>query len=249
MTAGPARREHRARGRGRRHHRLRRRRRHDGLRAHPARHPVRGARGRRLPQARGLRERRVGRLQPDGVARPADRVRQLAARDRLPDLPAWIVKAVGGSTTHWSGATPRFRDYEFRARSYYGGIEGANLIDWPIGLADLAPYYDRAEQAIGSSHRHGRPPLPANNNYKVFANGAETDRLQVLRHRPLRDERRAVRRAAGARSRTASTSKGTRTRPSGRRRCARFLARSRPVCATFARSRRPCRSSTTGAGV
>ena len=26
----------------------------------------------------------------------------------FPNLPAWIVKAVGGSTTHWSGATPRF---------------------------------------------------------------------------------------------------------------------------------------------
>ncbi len=91
----------------------------------------------------------------------------------FPNLPAWIVKAVGGSTTHWSGATPRFRAYEFKTRTYYGDIEGANLLDWPIGLDDLAPYYDRAEIAIGSTHRHGRPPLPANNNYKVFANGAE----------------------------------------------------------------------------
>jgi choline dehydrogenase-like flavoprotein len=94
------------------------------------------------------------------------------ARD-FPNLPAWIVKAVGGSTTHWSGATPRFRAYEFKTKTYYGGIEGANLLDWPIGLDDLAPYYDAAEKAIGSTHRHGRPALPANNNYKVFANGAE----------------------------------------------------------------------------
>jgi choline dehydrogenase-like flavoprotein len=94
------------------------------------------------------------------------------ARD-FPNLPAWIVKAVGGSTTHWSGATPRFRAYEFKAKTYYGGVDGANLLDWPITLDDLAPYYDRAEIAIGSTHRHGRPPLPANNNYKVFANGAE----------------------------------------------------------------------------
>lgn len=91
----------------------------------------------------------------------------------FPNLPAWIVKAVGGSTTHWSGATPRFREYEFKTRSYYGNLEGANLLDWPITLADLAPYYDAAEKAIGSTHRHGRPALPANNNYKVFANGAE----------------------------------------------------------------------------
>ena len=89
------------------------------------------------------------------------------------ELPAWIVKAVGGTTTHWAGATPRFRDYEFKTRSTYGAVEGATLLDWPIALDDLAPYYDRAEQAMGSTHRHGRPPLPANNNYKVFANGAE----------------------------------------------------------------------------
>lgn len=91
----------------------------------------------------------------------------------FPNLPAWIVKAVGGSTTHWSGATPRFNEHEFRTRTYYGEVEGANLLDWPITLADLAPYYDAAEKAIGSTHRHGRPALPANNNYKVFANGAE----------------------------------------------------------------------------
>ena len=94
------------------------------------------------------------------------------ARD-FPELPAWIVKAVGGSTTHWSGATPRFLAHEFSTRTYYGDVAGANLLDWPIGLSDLAPYYDRAEKAIGSTHRHGRPPQPANNNYKVFANGAE----------------------------------------------------------------------------
>lgn len=94
------------------------------------------------------------------------------ARD-FPNLPAWIVKAVGGTTTHWSGATPRFRSHEFAARSVYGRIDGANLLDWPITLDDLAPYYDRADKAMGSTHRHGRPALPANNNYKVLANGAE----------------------------------------------------------------------------
>lgn len=91
----------------------------------------------------------------------------------FPNLPAWIVKAVGGTTTHWSGATPRFKAHEFKAATTYGDVPGANLLDWPISLEDLAPYYDRAEIAMGSTHRHGRPPLPANNNYKVFAAGAE----------------------------------------------------------------------------
>jgi choline dehydrogenase-like flavoprotein len=94
------------------------------------------------------------------------------ARD-FPNLPAWIVKAVGGTTTHWSGATPRFKPHEFKTRSTYGRIDGANLLDWPIKLEDLAPYYDEAEKKIGSTHRHGRPPLPANNNYKVLAAGAD----------------------------------------------------------------------------
>ena len=91
----------------------------------------------------------------------------------FPGLPAWLVKAVGGTTTHWAGATPRFKDFEFKARSTYGDVKGATLLDWPITLEELAPYYDKAEIAIGSTHRHGRPALPANNNYKVFANGAE----------------------------------------------------------------------------
>jgi choline dehydrogenase-like flavoprotein len=93
------------------------------------------------------------------------------ARD-FPNLPAWIVKAVGGTTTHWAGATPRFLEHELRARSTYGEIAGASLLDWPLTLAELAPYYDRAEIAMGSSHRHGRPAMAANNNYRVFANGA-----------------------------------------------------------------------------
>ena len=91
----------------------------------------------------------------------------------FPGLPAWLVKAVGGTTTHWSGATPRFKNYEFKARTTYGEIAGASLLDWPLTLEEMAPYYDKAEIAMGSTHRHGRPALPANNNYKVFANGAE----------------------------------------------------------------------------
>ncbi len=90
----------------------------------------------------------------------------------FPTLPAWIVKAVGGTTTHWAGACPRFKPHEFHTRTTYGDVEGANLLDWPITLSELAPYYDRAEIKMGVTHRHGRPPLPANNNYKVFANGA-----------------------------------------------------------------------------
>jgi choline dehydrogenase-like flavoprotein len=94
------------------------------------------------------------------------------ARD-FPGLPAWIVKAVGGTTTHWAGATPRFKAHEFKTRTAYGRIDGASLLDWPIDLAELEPWYDKAEIAMGVTHRHGLAAQPANNNYKVLAEGAK----------------------------------------------------------------------------
>jgi hypothetical protein len=35
----------------------------------------------------------------------------------------------------------RFKEWEFRIRSEHGPIDGASLLDWPIDLADLEPYY------------------------------------------------------------------------------------------------------------
>jgi choline dehydrogenase-like flavoprotein len=88
-------------------------------------------------------------------------------------LPAWIVKAVGGSTVHWAGASLRFQEHELKTRSVYGEIEGANLLDWPIGLSDLEPYYDKAEDRMGVTRTHGIAGLPGNNNFKVFKAGAD----------------------------------------------------------------------------
>ena len=89
-----------------------------------------------------------------------------------PDAPAWVCKAVGGSTVHWTGTCPRIRASEFKARSTYGEIPGTTLMDWPIGLADIEPYYVRAEDKLGVTGTHGIPFQPANNNFKVFAHGA-----------------------------------------------------------------------------
>lgn len=88
-------------------------------------------------------------------------------------LPAWIVKAVGGSTVHWAGASLRFQEQEFKVGTHYGNIEGANLLDWPIDLAEMAPWYDKAEDRMGVTRTHGIPGLPGNNNFKVMKKGAE----------------------------------------------------------------------------
>lgn len=88
-------------------------------------------------------------------------------------LPAWIVKAVGGTTVHWAGASLRIQEHEFKAKTNYGEVAGANLLDWPITLADLEPYYDKAEKKLGVTRTHGMPGLPGCNNYKVFEAGAK----------------------------------------------------------------------------
>jgi choline dehydrogenase-like flavoprotein len=88
-------------------------------------------------------------------------------------LPAWIVKGVGGSTVHWAGASLRFQEHEFKVKSTYGDIVGANLLDWPISLAEMEPYYDRAEDKMGVTGTHGIPRLPGNNNFRVLAAGAK----------------------------------------------------------------------------
>src|SRR3990167_2114696 len=91
-----------------------------------------------------------------------------------PNLPAWIVKGVGGSTVHWSGVALRFQANDFRTRTTYGEISGANVLDWPITLKELEPYYDLAEKKMGvaGSKASGLPPMPPNNQYKVIEAGA-----------------------------------------------------------------------------
>ena len=94
------------------------------------------------------------------------------ARD-FSGLPAWIVKAVGGTTTHWAGASLRFQDHEWKARTTYGEVEGANLLDWPIDPREMDAYYDKAEKKLNVTRTNGNPGLPGNNNYKVFEAGAK----------------------------------------------------------------------------
>ena len=88
-------------------------------------------------------------------------------------LPAWIVKAVGGSTVHWAGASLRIQEHEFKARTHYGDIPGANLLDWPITLKEMEPYYAKAEDKMGVTRTNGIPGLPGNNNFKVMKAGAD----------------------------------------------------------------------------
>jgi choline dehydrogenase-like flavoprotein len=90
----------------------------------------------------------------------------------FPNLPAWICKTVGGTTTHWAGASLRIKAHEFKAKTNYGEIKDANLLDWPLTREELDPWYDRAEKKMGVTRTNGLPGLPGNNNFKVMYNGA-----------------------------------------------------------------------------
>ncbi len=88
-------------------------------------------------------------------------------------LPAWICKTVGGSTVHWAGASLRFQAHEFKAKTTYGEIAGATLLDWPLSLEELEPYYARAEDKMGVTRTNDIPGLPGNNNFKIMYAGAK----------------------------------------------------------------------------
>ena len=53
----------------------------------------------------------------------------------FPNLPAWIVKSVGGTTTHFAGASLRFQDHEWKALTNYGPRPRRE----PARLADRRP--------------------------------------------------------------------------------------------------------------
>ncbi|MFN7923803.1 MAG: GMC family oxidoreductase [Bryobacteraceae bacterium] len=69
----------------------------------------------------------------------------------------WVrIRSVGGKTMRWGRASWRLSDLEFRCKDHDG--EGEN---WPVRLADLAPYYDRVEPILRVSGRNeGLQQLP-----------------------------------------------------------------------------------------
>jgi choline dehydrogenase-like flavoprotein len=99
---------------------------------------------------------------------------RVGSGDLDPRRPAWICKTVGGSTLHWAGVALRLQPHEWLARSTYGDVAGASLMDWPTTHEEMQPWYDRAEKKMGvaGSAVTGLPRLPGNNNYRVLAYGA-----------------------------------------------------------------------------
>ena len=155
------------------------------------------------------------------------------ARD-FAGLPAWICKTVGGTTTHWAGASLRIQEHEFKARTTYGDIAGRQpaRLAGDAGRARALLRQGRGQDGRDPHQRHPRP--------------ARQQQLQGALHR--RQAARATRRSTPATwrstasraptgrpaSRSASASRAASPRPSGRR--------------STPRSRRPWRPASSSCG-
>ena len=63
----------------------------------------------------------------------------------------WNGNVVGGSSNFMSGMLHRLHPDDFRLKSKYGEIAGANVVDWPITYEELEPYYTLVEELVGIS--------------------------------------------------------------------------------------------------
>lgn len=63
----------------------------------------------------------------------------------------WNGSMVGGSSNLMSGYFHRMKPNDFKLKSVYGEIEGANVADWPISYEELEPYYEKVERVVGVS--------------------------------------------------------------------------------------------------
>ncbi|MDX2367903.1 MAG: GMC family oxidoreductase [Colwellia sp.] len=65
----------------------------------------------------------------------------------------WNGTVVGGSSNFMSGYFHRLKPIDFRLKSEFGAIKGANVADWPISYDELEPYYAMVEREVGVSGR------------------------------------------------------------------------------------------------
>src|SRR5437868_3490059 len=73
-----------------------------------------------------------------------------------------MMNAVGGTSIHYWAQSWRLNPWDFKVRSAtvarYGASripDGSTVEDWPFGLEELEPYYDKVEYEVGVSGQAG----------------------------------------------------------------------------------------------
>ena len=163
-----------------------------------------------------------------------------------PGLPLWVCKTVGGTTVHWAGAALRFQEHEFKTRTIYGEIKGANMMDWPISLQELEPFYDRPRTSWASPAPTASRGCPATTTTRCWrrapsASATRNSTPATWRSTPSRGTagRRAIR--------SASAWPAAPSARNGRRSIPRFRRRRAPGGSSFGPRAWCCRSPTTPA--
>ena len=118
---------------------------------------------------------------------PGLMIGRMGWNDERIGAPVWLCKTVGGTTMRWTAIALRMQAHEFRPLSTYGRLADTSLIDWPLTLEELAPYYDRAERKMGVTGTNGLPPAFENSNYKVLRAGGRR-----IGYREITTERSAI---------------------------------------------------------
>ncbi len=67
-------------------------------------------------------------------------------------------EAVGGKSVFYGAASFRLREQDFAMTDRFGGRVPGVSLDWPITYADLAPFYDQAEQLLDVAGVAGMDP-------------------------------------------------------------------------------------------
>ncbi len=85
---------------------------------------------------------------------------------------------VGGSTLHWGAFVPRADARDLRLHG-----ESGKGVDWPLGIEDLVPFYERVERFIGVSgpaeypwdpgRGYPLPPVPRNGPARIMAGACD----------------------------------------------------------------------------
>ncbi len=71
-----------------------------------------------------------------------------------------LPSTVGGGGYHADAKMPRLREDDFRVRSTFGPIDGADVADWPFTYADLEPHYAEVERVVGVAGEETNPFAP-----------------------------------------------------------------------------------------
>ncbi len=100
-----------------------------------------------------------------------------------------MMNAVGGTTMHYWAQSWRLNPWDFRVasatRERYGADRipaGCTVEDWPFDYAELEPYYDQVEYAVGISGQAGNVRGRINTAGNIF----EGERQREYPMRPLR---------------------------------------------------------------